>query len=106
MIWPKLNYLVPEPQCETREDEILNWKDSRPQPTQAELDAVTQAQIDSTKKESRLRGKFTSREDTSLLLYYKIDKRLRVLEGKPAITKEQFWNGVKTIHKNEQFFDF
>lgn len=45
MSWRKLNHLVPEPQCRTDEGIITEWKDSRPQPSQAEIDAVSEADV-------------------------------------------------------------
>lgn len=33
-------------------------------------------------------------------LFYRLDQRLRVIEAKPAITKVQFFNGVKQIYKD------
>lgn len=32
-------------------------------------------------------------------LFYRLDQRVRVLEGVPTITKQQFFNGVKAIYK-------
>jgi hypothetical protein len=46
MTWEKLNVLVPEPDCDTDAGVITVWRDARPQPTQAAIDAVTQAQVD------------------------------------------------------------
>lgn len=33
-------------------------------------------------------------------LFYRLDQRLRVLEAAPAITRAQFFNGLKNIYKN------
>ena len=46
MTWEKLNVLVPEPDCDTDDGVITAWRDARPQPTQAAIDAVTQTQVD------------------------------------------------------------
>ncbi len=51
-IWEKLNYLVPEPQCRTRGNEIIEWSDSRAQPTDVELNAVKQSDIRERRKDS------------------------------------------------------
>lgn len=45
------------------------------------------------------------REDTLLMLLYLTDGRLRILESEPPIDKETFWNQIKNVHKNQQFFD-
>ena len=46
MSWKKLNFLVPEPLCRTHDGVVTEWSDPRPQPTQAEIDAVTEADAD------------------------------------------------------------
>ncbi len=51
-LWEKLNYLVPEPQCRTRGNEITEWTDSRAQPTDAELNAVQQSDIRERRKDN------------------------------------------------------
>ena len=45
MTWEKLNFLVPNPQCETVEGVVTRWFDSRPEPPQAAIDAVTEVAI-------------------------------------------------------------
>lgn len=47
-LWGRLNALVPNPDCDTRNEdyELIVWRDARAQPTIPELEAVTQAQID------------------------------------------------------------
>ena len=46
MSWEQINVLVPLPDCDTDGGVITAWRDARPEPTQAEIDAVTQTQID------------------------------------------------------------
>ena len=48
MEWRKLNYLVPEPLCSTKEVVITEWTDSRSQRSDAEIDAVNIADVDAT----------------------------------------------------------
>lgn len=38
--WRKLNHLVPSPDCTTKNNQIIEWRDARQQPTQAQIDAV------------------------------------------------------------------
>ena len=47
-LWARLNVLLPEPQCRTFGDEydLVVWDDERSQPTESELESVTQEQID------------------------------------------------------------
>lgn len=42
--WQKLNYLLSEPQCRTRGNQIIEWTDSRSQPADAQINAVTDQQ--------------------------------------------------------------
>lgn len=58
--WAKLNYKVntqdsvtntedsnyKEPECNTKGNKIIMWEDTRSQPTQTQINNVTQAQID------------------------------------------------------------
>jgi len=53
MIWAKLNVLVPDPQCTINGEEIIEWNDTRPQPSQSEIDAVTSAQISEVHKDTQ-----------------------------------------------------
>ena len=46
MSWEQINVLVPLPDCDTEDGVITIWRDARPEPTQAAIDAVTQTQID------------------------------------------------------------
>ena len=42
-LWQCINYIVPGPDCDTFGDQITAWRDARPQPTQAQLDAALTA---------------------------------------------------------------
>jgi len=46
MTWEQLNVLVPNPDCDTDGGVVTAWRDVRAEPTQAQIDAVTQAQVD------------------------------------------------------------
>ena len=48
-LWNRIHFLVPDPQCRTFADDFdrIVWNDGRTQPTEAELNAVTRAQMDS-----------------------------------------------------------
>lgn len=51
--WRKLNYLVPEPLCRTRGNRITEWTDARPQPTDAEINAVDIADVEAAELDTR-----------------------------------------------------
>jgi hypothetical protein len=84
-LWRKLNYLVPEPQCHTKEDQIIEWTDARPQPTQAEIDAVSMSDVNDAEKDARKEGKA------------KTDKAM--LETIAAITSTPY-SDVKNLYKS------
>ena len=50
-LWLRLHFLVPDPDCRTFADDLdrLVWNDARTQPTEAQILAVTRAQMDSVK---------------------------------------------------------
>lgn len=56
-LWSRINFLVPDPQCRTSNDDFdtIVWADARTQPTEAELNAVTRAQMD-TSDPQKVRG--------------------------------------------------
>lgn len=49
-LWLRLNFLVPDPDCDTFANDLdrLVWRDVRTEPTEGQLRAVTQAQINSS----------------------------------------------------------
>jgi hypothetical protein len=83
-LWRKLNYLVPDPQCRTKEGVITEWTDARPQPTQAEIDAVSMSDVNDKEKADR-------KEDKA-----KTDKAM--LETIANLTSTPY-NDVKALYK-------
>ena len=67
--WLKLNHLVPEPNCDTRGNEITEWRDARPQPTAEAIEAV---------------------DETAALAKYKEGDFDREVEALPPIMKAIF----------------
>lgn len=65
--------------------------------------ALTPAARDSAWLDSQTDGYFNNGDKSkrfTLEILYRIDQRLRLLESAPAITKLQFFNGIKNIYKN------
>lgn len=49
----KLEYLVPQPDCDTSGGVIIAWRDARPQPTYDEIEAVLDADVEAAELEAR-----------------------------------------------------
>lgn len=65
--------------------------------------ALTPAARDSAWLDMQTDGYFNNGDKSkrfTLDILYRIDQRLRILEAAPAITKLQFFNGLKNIYKN------
>lgn len=81
-----------------------NW-DSDPLNPAICWEPKEQSELDAEEDEEA-KGKFMSeREDTLLMILYLADKQLREIRGDPEIDKETFWDQIKNVHKNQQFFD-
>ncbi len=99
----KTLYLVPGANYKYSEDEIAEWYDTRPQPTQAELDVVTdQEVIDSEDDIEAEKVIDSARDKFKRLLFeinFRLENRVRGLEGKPTITKSQYKDALKILYK-------
>ena len=93
--WRKLNYLVPEPDCDTDDNAITEWRDARPQPTDTEINAVNlsdvQAKEDNDKEE---RGEFKDAIIQITKAMRLIANKQRVVEGKTPLPMKQY---IKTL---------
>ncbi len=100
--WDKLNQLVPEPKCRCSETEIVEWSDARPQPTQAEIEAVTKQEVDATNAEKETNDRINVSKFDRLIfeIHFDGENRLRVLEGKQPISKLNYEKALKNIYRN------
>lgn len=105
--WQKLNYLIPEPKCRMTEDvngllQIIEWTDIRPQPTDGQIDAVLEQDVLDSALDKEASDAMESDKVKRLIFEIDFDQenRLRVLEGRPAITKTQYKDALKTRYKN------
>lgn len=100
-LWQKLNYLVPEPQCRTTKNTIFDWTDARQQPPQVEIDAVTDQQVEDGELDKEANNSLAVSKKGMLLFEINFDqeKRIRVLEGKPTVTKQQYKTVIKNLYK-------
>ena len=101
-VWKRLNYLVPEPQCRTRDGEIFEWKDTRPQPTEAALLAVDLAVADTAREDKEDDERVNSGvgiEKALMRLLFNYNNRIRILEGEVAINRGQFNAEIKSLIK-------
>lgn len=105
--WQKLNYLIPEPQCRMKEDvqgilQIIEWEDARPQPTDVDIDAVTEQDVIDSEldNEAQIETSGASKKDKLLFeINYDQEERLRVLEGAGTITKQQYKDALVAQYK-------
>lgn len=99
--WQKLDVLVPEPKCDTRNNRIVRWYDNRQQPTDAAINAVTQQQLDDRKKDRDADNNVNASKVERLMfeIHFDMENRMRVLESRPAVTKQQYLTAIKNIFK-------
>lgn len=98
MNWRKLNHLCPEPQCQTREGIIIEWTDTRPQPTEAEIDAVDLVDVEAAeaqKKEDDFA--FPDVMKTIAKAFHYQQNQIRELQGEPPITFRQVTKALRTL---------
>ncbi len=89
--WRKLNYLVPEPQCKTRDGEIIEWTDARRQPTTAEIKAVRIADVEQRERDGRVeKFEFPGSNAAIIAALYEHESKLRVINNEPPITLEDY----------------
>jgi len=96
--WRKLNHLVPEPDCDTDDNAITEWRDARPQPTDAEINAVNlsavQAKEDNDKEE---RGEFQGAIIQITKALRLIVNKQRVADGKTPLTMKQYIKALRAL---------
>jgi hypothetical protein len=99
--WRKLNVLVPNPDCSTKDGEITEWRDVRPQPTTEEIEAVTNQMVEDSELDTEAGGALNISKVDKLLFLVNFDQenRLRVLEGRTNVTKAQYKTALKDQYK-------
>lgn len=99
--WRKLNHLVPSPQCKTKNGEIIGWMDERTQPTQEEIDAVQESDVIASELEREAIAEIESTKLLKLIFNINFDQenRLRITEGNPTITKDQYRSALIAEYK-------
>jgi hypothetical protein len=85
--WRKLNYLVPSPQCKTRDGVVTEWSDARSQPSQAEIDAVDEADVVQSETDAQDSSfDFPGVLVTILKALHNHEVRIRTIEGRESRT--------------------
>ena len=101
-LWQKINYLVPEPDCVTRNEDYdqVEWSDARPIPTQAQIEAVTDNDLrtgeDDREADTQVVTKINRLIFNELIA---LDDRVRILEGQPPIVRLNYMNQLKVKYK-------
>ena len=98
--WLKLNVLVPEPKCRTAGGRVIEWLDTRPQPTIEEINAVTDQQVYANELDKEADNSIESTKFNRFLfnVLYTLNEEIRALKGQGAITKTQFKKALKDIY--------
>ncbi len=97
MSWRKLNYLVPNPQCRTDDGVITEWTDARLQPTDTEINAVLESDIQAIESQAEEDNfNFPDVMKTIAKAFHNHENRIRALEGKQSVTKRQV---IKALRK-------
>ncbi len=102
--WQKLNYLVTEPKCRMKtidgELQIVEWKDPRPQPTNAEIDVVSdtlaQEKVNRASATNDIQGAGFNKVFMDKL--FELENRVRIIEGGQPITQPEFIDGLVNSH--------
>ena len=99
--WQKLNHLIPAPDCSTVDGVITEWRDARRQPTDIEIDIVTDQEVIDSELDKEADGQIENSKFNKLLfeIHFDAENRLRDLEGKTLITKAQYKTAIKNIYK-------
>ena len=102
-LYERFNVIVLNPQVViyVKDDyDTREWNDSRPEPTLAQVLAVTQAQLDAELINPD-NGDIDMHKILKLLFQMNYDQecRMRVLEGKTEITKAQYLTALVAAYK-------
>ena len=93
-LWRRLNFLVPEPICRTKGDEYsdITWDDARPIPTTTELLAISGQEMADEELNIEAGREIDSNRLNKLIfsINFNQENRLRIIENKPELTKEQY----------------
>jgi hypothetical protein len=98
--WQRLNHLVPDPLCRTRGNRIVEWTDPRPQPTDADIAAVTDADVQAAIDDALLDRLEAGDVDVLLIIakaFHNHENRIRALEGSPAVTLRQVIAALRAL---------
>lgn len=93
----KLNFLVPDPQCKTVDNAIVEWSDTRARPTDDEINAIDMADVEAKEAED-LEEKMEIPDVHVVIAKGLLDheNRIRALEGKKPVKLKQL---IKAIRK-------
>ena len=98
MTWRQLNFLVPQPDCDTEEGVVTVWRDSRPQPTQVEIDAVKIVDIEVVEAEKEEDNfSFDGVMVTIAKAFHNHENRIRTWEGKSSVTLKQVVKALRAL---------
>jgi len=101
-LWQRLNYLVPDPDCNTTGDEYdsIEWSDARIMPTIIQVQAVLDLDMTTGAIDRSVDREVLSRINRLIVgeLVGILD-RLRALEGLPPAIRLDYLNQLKSKYK-------
>ncbi len=97
----KILFLIPDAIFRNFEDEVVEWLDQRPEPTQAQIDLVTDQQVIANELDTEANNTMTVTKKDRLIfeINYQQENRLRALEGKAALSKVVYKSALNTLYK-------
>ena len=102
-LYDRFNVLVPNPLVSIYifdDYDSRVWNDPRPEPTLEQVLAVTQVQLDALMLDpNNVNTDKTKLAKLDFQVKYDMESRMRVLEGKPAITKVQYLTALVAVYK-------
>ncbi len=95
-MWRRLNHLVPEPQCSTGADRIIEWHDVRPQPSRETMAAVDLADVEVSEQDAADEQGNVPSQRHLIRFMWKMFNNIRVLEGKQPVAWKVFVKQMRT----------
>jgi hypothetical protein len=99
----KILHLVPDAVFRNYNDEVVEWLDARPRPTRAQIDAVTDQDVLNSELEAEADKTVIGSGRMDKLIFdnnFDRENRLRALEGRAAMNKQQYKEALVNQYKN------
>ena len=96
--YQKLWYITQEPDCDTKAGKITAWRDTRPQPTYEEINAVTDQEVDDALAEKELDNEeFEGVIRQLTRLCFRQENEIRQLKGQGPVSRRAFLQALRSL---------